>query len=144
MRDLHASLTLGWYTLSVLSNKHWGRKFLSHQFTFLETPIFLDLKMNLPVTSLKPVFWSHQCLSTLSNHQTVVSGAPVYRWQRFHQTMLSIFPQYSVAIRWLLRVTKACLNYWLGHIRVCISVWIMVVCHTVYKFGNRDGSFVKI
>ena len=30
------------------------------------------------------------------------AGAPVYRWQRFHQTILRIFPQYSVAIRWLL------------------------------------------
>ncbi len=33
-----------------------GRKFLSHQFTFLEPPIFLNLKMNLPATSLKPAF----------------------------------------------------------------------------------------
>ena len=24
-----------------------------------------------------------------------------------------------------------CLNYWLGHMCVCISVWIMVVCHAV-------------
>ena len=43
-----------------------GRKFLSHQFSFLEPPIFLDLKMNLPATSLKPAFLSHQCLSVLS------------------------------------------------------------------------------
>jgi hypothetical protein len=43
-----------------------GRKFLSHQFSFLEPPIFLDLKMNLPATSLKPAFLSHQCLSALS------------------------------------------------------------------------------
>jgi hypothetical protein len=43
-----------------------GRKFLSHQFTFLEPPIFLDLKMNLAATNLKPAFLSHQCLSALS------------------------------------------------------------------------------
>ncbi len=45
----------GMYTGTSVVN---GRKFLSHQFTFLESPIFLDLKMNLPITSLKPVSWS--------------------------------------------------------------------------------------
>jgi len=47
----------------------FGRKFLTHQFTFLEflePPIFLDLKMNLPATSLKPAFLNYQCLWTLS------------------------------------------------------------------------------
>jgi len=43
-----------------------GQKFLSHQFTFLEPSIFLDLQMNLPATSLKPAFLSHQCLWALS------------------------------------------------------------------------------
>ena len=33
-----------------------GRKFLSRRFTFLESPIFLVLKMNLPTTSLKSVW----------------------------------------------------------------------------------------
>ncbi len=43
-----------------------GQKFLTHQFTFLDPPIFLVLKLILPTTSLKPAFLTHQCLPTLS------------------------------------------------------------------------------
>jgi hypothetical protein len=35
-----------------------------HQFTFLDPPIFLTLKLILPTTSRKPVFLTHQCLCT--------------------------------------------------------------------------------
>ena len=38
-----------------------GQKFLTHQFTFLDPPIFLALKLILPTTSLKPAFLTHQC-----------------------------------------------------------------------------------
>jgi hypothetical protein len=58
---------------------------------------------------LKPEFLSHQCLwslSVLSRTTKLWVGSPVYLWQRFHQTMLRIFLQYSVDIRWLLRVAK--------------------------------------
>ena len=43
-----------------------GRKFLSHRppIHFSETTNFLDLKMNLPATTLKPSFLIHQCLSS--------------------------------------------------------------------------------
>ena len=34
----------------------FGQKFLTHQFTFLDPPIFLALKLILPTTSLKPAF----------------------------------------------------------------------------------------
>ena len=33
-------------------------------------------------------------------------GAPVYRWQRFHQTVLYTFPRYSVVIRALVPAEK--------------------------------------
>jgi hypothetical protein len=38
-----------------------GQKFLTHQFTFLDPPIFLARKLILPTTSFKPAFWTHQC-----------------------------------------------------------------------------------
>jgi hypothetical protein len=39
----------------------FGQKFLTHQFTFLDPPIFLARKLILPTTSFKPAFWTHQC-----------------------------------------------------------------------------------
>ncbi len=49
-----SSRTLGWRTTD-------GQKFLTHQFTFLDPPIFLARKLILPTTSFKPAFWTHQC-----------------------------------------------------------------------------------
>ena len=119
-----------------------GQKFLTHQFTFLDPPIFFALKLILPTTSLKPAFLTHQCLCTsleppISGKGTILAvkffrrshtieqklrregssawradravtapGAPVYRWQRFHQTVMYTFPRYSVAIRALLPVEQ--------------------------------------
>jgi hypothetical protein len=41
-----------------------GQKFLTHQFTFLDPPIFLARKLILPTTSLKPAFLTHQRFRT--------------------------------------------------------------------------------
>jgi hypothetical protein len=49
-----------------------GQKFLTHQFTFLDPPIFLARKLILPTTSFKPAFWTHQCFRPSLDHQTVV------------------------------------------------------------------------
>jgi hypothetical protein len=48
-----------------------GQKFMTHQFTFLDPPFFLDLKLISPTTSLKPAFLTHQCLPTLSRTTNV-------------------------------------------------------------------------
>jgi hypothetical protein len=47
-------------------SSQYGQKFLTHQFTFLDPPIFFALKLILPTTSLKPAFLTHQCLPALS------------------------------------------------------------------------------
>jgi hypothetical protein len=43
------------------SHSQTGQKFLTHQFTFLDPPIFLARKLILPTTSFEPAFWTHQC-----------------------------------------------------------------------------------
>jgi len=90
--DLQPSMSF-----STLSNHQTVVKPRASRLNFYEGPI--------PVSELvNCAEWGK--LGAESSQRRAAPGAPVYRWQRFHQTMLSIFPQYSVAIRWLLRAAK--------------------------------------
>jgi hypothetical protein len=60
-----------------------GQKFLTHQFTFLDPPIFFALKLILPTTSLKPAFLTHQCLCT--SLEPPISGKDTYSRLNFSE-----------------------------------------------------------
>ncbi len=94
LSDLRASHTLGWSFFS------FARLLVNFLLNFSHPKIRDKKVQHIKRRSSRLNLMRREGMSTWRAAGAVPAPkAPVYRWQRFHQTVLRIFPHHSVALR---------------------------------------------